>query len=278
MMAVDVARVSPLRMIVTALGALIATGIASAIWGGLLTENLSTTPSLPWSAPVTWLLLWLAWRYAGGSGPPLSTQAWRRASLRGRMIDVPRFLLALGAGGCALVALIGLWIVLFQTGAMQGNRVPDFAQYPLMTVAMVIATAAVMGAMTEEAAFRGYVQGLFERRWSAAIAIGVTALLLAPGHAATQGFALPTFVFYLLVDVMLGTTAYLCDSIVPSVLIHAAGLAAFFGWIWPHDGARMIGSAALEETWFWVHVAQIVVFGGASIVTYRRLAAAGSRR
>ena len=277
-MAANAERISPVRMIVTALGALVATAVASAIWGGLLAANLSTTPKVPWSAPVTWLLLWLAWRYAGGRGPPASTQASRRAALRGHVIDRARFVLALVAGGSALVALTGAWIVLFQTGAMQGNAVPDFAQYPLATVVLVIATAAAMGAMTEEGAFRGYVQGLFERRWSPAIAIGVTALLLSPGHAATQGFALPTFVFYLLVDMMLGTTAYLCGSIVPGVVIHAAGLAAFFGWIWPNDAARAIGSPALHETWFWIHVAQIVVFGGASIIAYRRLAAAGSSR
>ena len=277
-MPVNAERISPARMIVTALGALVATAVGSAIWGGLLTVNLSTTPAVPWSAPVTWLLLWLAWRYAGGTGPPARTQASRRAALRGRIIDRSRFVLALVAGGCALVALIGVWIVLFQTGAMRGNAVPDFAQYPLPTVALVIATAAAMGAMTEEGAFRGYVQGLFERRWSPAIAIGVTALLLAPGHAATQGFALPTFVFYLLVDIMLGTTAYLCESIVPGVFVHAAGLAAFFGWVWPNDAARAIGESALHETWFWIHVAQIVVLGGASIVAYRRLAAAGSGR
>ena len=79
------------------------------------------------------------------------------------------------------MALIGVWIVSFQSGAMRGNSVPDFSPYPLQTVVAVIVTAAVMGAVTEEGAFRGYAQGLFERRWSAAVAIGVTALLLAPG-------------------------------------------------------------------------------------------------
>src|SRR5262249_31365279 len=82
-----------------------------------------------------------------------------------------------------------------------------------------------------------------------------------------------TFVFYLLVDAMLGTTAYLCKSIVPGVVIHAVGLAAFFGWIWPNDATRMIGQSALTEPWFWGHIAQIAVFGGTSIVLYQRLAA-----
>ena len=269
---------TPLRMVATGLGALIAAGIASGIWGGLLTANLATTPALPWSAPVMLLLLAFAWMYAGGRGPPKRTQATRRGSLRGTGIDRAAIGLALVAGGCALIALIGVWIVLFESGAMHGNSVPDFSAYPLQTVVAVIVTAAVMGAVTEEGAFRGYAQGLFEQRWSAAVAIGVTALLLAPGHAATQGFALPTFVFYLLVDAMLGVTAYLCGSILPGIAIHAAGLAVFFAWIWPNDAARPIGAAALSETWFWIHVAQIAIFGIASIVAYRRLAAAHPRR
>jgi len=102
---VNAERISPVRMIVTALGALVATAVASAIWGGLLATNLSTTPTVPWSAPVTWLLLWLAWRYAGGRGLPASTQASRRAGLRGHAIDRARFVLALVAGGSALLAL-----------------------------------------------------------------------------------------------------------------------------------------------------------------------------
>lgn len=268
----------PLRMVTTGLGALIVTGIASGVWGGLLTANLATTPALPWSAPVMLLLLAFAWMYAAGRGPPARTQAMRRASLRGTSIDRAAFVLALVAGGCALIALIGVWIVSFQSGAMRGNSVPDFSPYPMQTVAAVIVTAAVMGAVTEEGAFRGYAQGLFEQRWPAAIAVGVTALLLAPGHAATQGFALPTFVFYLLVDAMLGATAYLCGSILPGIAIHAAGLAVFFAWIWPNDAARPIGAAALSQTWFWLHVAQIGIFGVVSVVAYRRLAATRPRR
>ena len=46
-------------------------------------------------------------------------------------------MLALVAGGSALIALIGLWIVSFQSGAMRGNSVPDFSPYPLQTVVAV---------------------------------------------------------------------------------------------------------------------------------------------
>jgi hypothetical protein len=130
-----------------------------------------------------------------------------------------------------------------------------------------------VGAATEEAAFRGYLQSLLERRTSGAAAIVVTALCLAPGHASTQGFAWPTFAFYLVVDVMLGTVANLCDSILPAIAVHAAGLAAFFTLIWPDDPRRIVGAAALHDLWLWTHLAQAVIFTGLALLAFRRLAA-----
>jgi membrane protease YdiL (CAAX protease family) len=260
------------RVLVTGVAAIVATAVISAIWAGLLTANLAATPGVPWSVPIAAGLLWLAWRWADGHGPPMRTAAQRHVSLRARSIAWVRFALALLAGGCALIALAGWWIVSFESGAMRGNRMPDLSAYPLVTVAPVIVMAAVVGGVTEEAAFRGYVQSLLERRHSPVIAVLVTAIVLAPEHAATQGFAVPTFVFYLLVDLMLGTTAYLTQSIVPGIVIHAAGLAMFFTLIWPADAARPTGAAAAAQLWFWIHVAQVGVFGVGSVFAYRRLA------
>jgi membrane protease YdiL (CAAX protease family) len=260
------------RVLVTGVAAIVATAVSSAIWAGLLTVNLAATPSVPWSVPIAAGLLWLAWRWADGHGPPARTAAQRHASLRARSIAWGPLALALLAGGCALIALAGGWIVLFESGAMTGNLMPDLRAYPLVTVVPVILMAALAGGVTEEAAFRGYLQSLLERRYLPAMAIPATAIVLAPEHAVTQGFAVPTFVFYFLVDLMLGTTAYLTQSIVPGIVIHIAGLAMFFTWIWPADAARPTGAAAASQLWFWIHVAQVGVFGVASVFAYRCLA------
>jgi membrane protease YdiL (CAAX protease family) len=269
---------SVLKLLGAAVATLAFTGVASGVWGGLLTLNLRTTPAVPWAAIAMAGLLWLAWEYADGRWRPRRTSAARHALLRARLIDPSAFALALVAGGLSLVALTGMWILAFQTGLMRGNALPDFSQYPLQSVVAVIATAAVVGGVTEEAGFRGYFQSLLERRYPAWLAIVVTALVLAPGHAATQGFAWPTFLFYLLVDAMLGTTAYLCDSILPGIVVHTAGLAAFFTLIWPNDARRTVGAAALDDTWFWIHAVQVVVFAVLAIMAYRRLALTGPRR
>ncbi|HXZ85799.1 MAG TPA: CPBP family glutamic-type intramembrane protease, partial [Myxococcota bacterium] len=232
------------KLVGAAVLALLGTVLASGVWVGLLIANLRTTPALPWAPVATAGVLWSAWRYANGWGLPRRTSAARRALLRARRVEPAAFALALVAGGLALVALAALWIVSFQTGLMRGNALPDFSRFPLQTVAAVVAMGAVVGAVTEEAGFRGYLQSLLERHCSPRVAILLAALALAPGHASTQGLAAPTFGFYLLVDAMLGVTAFLCDSILPGMVVHAAGLAAFFALIWPGDASRPVGAAA----------------------------------
>jgi hypothetical protein len=59
-----------------------------------------------------------------------------------------------------LVALTGIWIVLFQTGLMRGNSVPDFSGYPMQTIISVLVMAALVGAFAEEAGFRGPAIGI----------------------------------------------------------------------------------------------------------------------
>jgi membrane protease YdiL (CAAX protease family) len=267
-----------LKLVWAAVLTLVLTGLASGVWAGLLTLNLNTSPALPWAAVAMACVLWLAWKYADGRWWPQRTSAARHRLLRARRIDASAFTLALVAGGLSLVALAGVWILSFQSGLMRGNALPDFSQYPLQSVVAVLVMAAVVGGVTEEAGFRGYFQSLLERSYPAWVSIVVTALLLAPGHAATQGFAWPTFVFYLLVDAMLGTTAYLCNSILPGIVVHAAGLAMFFALIWPNDAQRTVGAAALDDHWFWLHAAQVVVFAALAMAAYRRLAAAMPRR
>jgi membrane protease YdiL (CAAX protease family) len=155
---------------------------------------------------------------------------------------------------------------------VKGNVLPEFSRYPLLVVVLIIVMASFTGAALEEAAFRGYVQGALESRLGGPVAILVTALMMLPAHGLTQGFGVPTIVFYLCVDAMLGLLAYLAQSIVPGVMVHAVGLAVFFSLIWPFDsGRRIIGSEG-PDAWFWIHVVQALVGMVLSVLAFRRLA------
>jgi len=113
---------------------------------------------------------------------------------------------------------------------------------------------------------------LLEREFKAPIAIAIAAAGLTPGHGLTQGFAWPTVLFYFLVDVMLGVTAYLCNSVWPGVAVHASGLLMFFVLVWPVDSRRPLGASAMTDWWFWLHVVQAVIFSVLATLAFRRLA------
>ena len=78
----------------------------------------------------------------------------------------------------------------------------------------------------------------------------------------------PTFLFYLCVDITFGTMAYLTRSIWPGIVVHAVGLLVFFTLVWPQAGV---------DPWFWLHLAQAIVFAILTIWAFRRLAAVASQ-
>lgn len=250
--------------------AVLLTALASGIWGGLFIANLATMPALPWSAAAMGLVLLVSWTFLNGDWGP--KRAARRMLMRARAVSPGLFFQAILAGGLSLVALAGLWIVLFELVKMPGNS-SNFAQLPPLTFFAALIAAALSGAITEEAGFRGYFQGTLERHLGAPIAIALAALAMIPEHASTQGFVLPTILFYLAVDVMLGATAYLTQSILPGIVIHAAGLMMFFAIIWPADKARLPVWTHGPDLWFWLHLGQAALFGVLAIAAFRRLAA-----
>ena len=251
---------------------LVLTLFVQGIWAGLLVFNLKTTPGVPWAIIAMALLLWLMWQYVNGKWWPRSTAEARRRNLRAKPLSGPVFGWAVLAGMLSIVALAGLWIVLFQFVKVGGNTLPDFSKYPLLTVALTLIMASLVGSVAEEVGFRGYFQGLLEREVSGPTAILIASLVLAPGHALTQGLVWPILLFYLLVDVMLGVTAYLTKSILPGIVVHALGLLTFFILVWPRDAARRLLRNGGVDIWFWLHTVQAIAFATLAIITFVHLA------
>jgi membrane protease YdiL (CAAX protease family) len=252
--------------------ALVLTLLAGGVWSALLITNLVTSPTIPWAIIVMALFLWLLWQYLDGKGWPQGTSEARHHYLRARPVSHQVFAWALLAGLLSIVALIGLWIVLFQLVKAPGNGLPDLSKYPLLSVALMLVMASIVGAVTEEAGFRGYFQVVLEREFGGAAAIVIAALVMAPGHGLTQGFVWTTMLFYFFVDVIFGMIAYLTKSILPGILVHAIGLLIFFTLVWPYDATRHLVSQGGADTWFWVHTAQAIIFTVFAILTFRQLA------
>jgi membrane protease YdiL (CAAX protease family) len=153
--------------------------VAGGIWSALLITNLRTTPAVPWSIPVMALLLWLIWNYLGGKGWPRSTSEARHRYLRANKRSGRIYLWALVAGALSVIALAGLWIVLFQLVRMAPNAIPDMSSYPRLTVALMILMGSLVSPLMEEASFRGYFQVALEREFRGPIAVIGSALLFA---------------------------------------------------------------------------------------------------
>jgi len=263
---------STLKLIGFALLAVAITTLAGGIWAGLLITNLRTAPAVPWSVPAMALLLWLAWSYLGGKGWPRSTSEARRHYLRANPNPVRVYLWAWIAGGLAVIALAGYWIALFQLVKMPPNALSDVSAYPRFTVGLMILMGSLVAPLMEEAGFRGYFQVALEHQLRAPLAIAISSLIFALAHGPTQGFLWPKLLFYFLVGVTFGATAYLTNSILPAIPVHFVGLLIFFTLIWPQDAARPLLANAGTESWFWIHVAQSVVFTILAICAFQRLA------
>jgi membrane protease YdiL (CAAX protease family) len=261
-----------LKALLFAVMAIVLTAVTGGIWTALLSVNLTTSPAIPWSVAVMALLLWLLWRYLGGAGWPRSTADARRRYLRARRISGRVFAWAVVAGLLSIVALAGLWVVLFQIANLPSRALPDYSKYPLVTVALALVMASLVGAVAEEATFRGYTQGVLEAAVGGVAAIVITTLVMAPEHAFTQGFVWPVLFFYFLVDVMLGATALLTQSILPGIVTHAIGLLVFFTLVWPGDALRSLVGSGDTNTWFWIHGAQTLAFAVLAILAFIQLA------
>jgi membrane protease YdiL (CAAX protease family) len=248
------------------------TVVAGGVWTSLLISNLSTTPTLPWSAVVMGALLWLMWQYLGGRWGPQRTSEARRRSMRARRVSGPVWFWAVTAGMLAILSLSGVWIVLIQLGVQHARALQNLSAYPWYTIALVLVMTPLVSSLAEEVAFRGYFQGLLEDKVSALAAIVIAAVVIAPGHGLTQGFLVPTVVWYFFVDLMLGGMAYLTKSIVPGIIVHTLGLLIFFALVWPADPQRPLVLKTGADTWFWIHVAQTSLGALLAILAFWRLA------
>jgi membrane protease YdiL (CAAX protease family) len=262
------------RMLSAAWAALLAfliLAFAQGVWGGLLLTNLKLSPAIPWSVAAMAVVLWLMWQYLGGKGWPRKTSESRRRYLRANRISAEVFAWALFAGILSIVALTGIWIVMFELFRMPGNVLPDFSKYPLLTVALMLVMASLVSPFTEESAFRGYCQVILEREFRGPVAVLISSVLFALAHL-TQGFFWPKQFVYFLAGLAFGVTAYLTRSILPGLAVHILADVTFFAFVWPYDAQRRLVWDGGADRWFWIHVAQAIAFTGLAIFAFGRLA------
>lgn len=233
----------------------------------LFAVNLKLMPEVPWAVPITGLYLWFFWRYLSGRGQSSSTGDTRRASLRAYRIPARTWVWALIAGAAGIVALVIALQLANRMVVLPPQALPDMAGVPRSTLLSLLLFAAPVAGVIEEAAFRGYMQGPIERHYGFVIAVLITGTMFAVAHL---DFTPVLWPYYVLVSALYGGVTYLSGSILPAIVLHAAGniysnldlyLHGQAEWQAPASRSGMLWATGPDRA-FWIALVALVVMLG----------------
>ncbi len=251
-------------------------------WALLVSINSRFWGAVPWAVPPTALYLWLFWRYVRGSGWPRSTSEVRRRNCRANSLSEEVWGMALLSGVLGIAAVVFLQQVMSRIVTLPQQQDLDVSKYPVVTVALWVLMSAAVAGVVEESAFRGYMQGPIERRHGPVIAILATGIVFGLGHFTHPEVTLVLMPYYVAVAAVYGALAYLTNSILPSMLLHAGGnvLSAidFFvrgrsEWQTSSTPAPLIWETGADGP-FWLSLAATLIAGTAAVWAYAALASA----
>lgn len=209
--------------VVTGVGVLLS---GSLPWVALLAvANLRFASTVPWAIVPMAAYLWGYWTFLDGRWGARDSAGWRREQLRANPLSGSVWGASLAAGLLGFGALLTFVTVMARVIPLPAS-VPLTAPpgMPAATAFVLLVMASVVAGVTEEAAFRGYMQGLIERRYGLAAAILVNGtifgLLHFPNHPDAVLQMLP---YYIAVAAVYGGLTWAANSILPALVLHAGG-------------------------------------------------------
>jgi membrane protease YdiL (CAAX protease family) len=248
-------------------------------WALLAAANFKFLPSVPWSALAAALYMWLFWRYAGGAGWPRATAEARRRNRRANQLSGEVWGAALGAGILGIATLVLLLRVLSRMIRLPQEQVPDISRVPLVTLFFMLLVGSAVAGIVEEVSYRGYMQAPIERRHGPVVAILVTGVLFGFAHFTHPEVTLALMPYYLAAAAIYGALAYLTNSILPSLVLHAGGnFLAGIGllarghreWQGSPTPAPSIWQAGADAS-LWITCVATVIAGGIALWAYAAL-------
>jgi membrane protease YdiL (CAAX protease family) len=195
-------------------------------WLGFFLLNLKVLPEVPWSVPLGLAWLWFFYQYFNGRWAPASTRAMRRRAMRAPRIGRRQYLWALAFVPVFLVYLTAVIQVAYRFVVIPEDDF-DLSMLPWWTLYPSLVMVSINAGVSEEAGFRGYLQGGLERRWGPAVAILATSLLFWLAHL-NHASGPARFVQLMAMSVGLGLLARCAGSIWPAVVAHATVDAIYF--------------------------------------------------
>jgi len=248
--------------------------------GPLIFANLKYWPSVPWSVPLLAAYMWFFWQYLQGRWWPRSTSETRRRDLRARSLSRRVWFWAMTAGVLTTACNFALQWVVGRLAPLCYDVPVVLKQFPFLTLLSVLIMLSIVAGIVEEAACRGYMQSPIERRHGIVVAIVVVSIVFGALHLADgqPRMTAARMFFIVLAAVLYGLMVFLTDSILPGIVLHAAGDAVGIVWIWwltEHPAPRPVQrgfAAAVHDPQFWTYCAEALVFGVAAVWAFRRLA------
>ena len=113
------------------------------------------------------VLLSVVARYLAGRRGPAGTSGTRHRPPRASIVSPSLLMWAWLAGACAVVALVGYWIILASFVRMPGSVLPDLSAYPWWTASLAVAAGAAISPLCEQVGLWGYWQVALEREYLA---------------------------------------------------------------------------------------------------------------
>lgn len=196
--------------------------------GGLAWSNLRVLPVVPWAIVPMAVYLWFYWQYIGGRIGSPDNAATRRENLRANRLSPDVWAMSIVAGLIGFAAIMALLAIMARLVTMpESARITMPEGMPSSTAFLLLVMSSVVAGVTEEAGFRGYMQGPIERHYGLATAILVNGVMFGlmhfPNFSSRPSSVFMMLPYYVAVSAVYGGMTWAANSILPSLALHASG-------------------------------------------------------
>ncbi|MGH7982243.1 MAG: lysostaphin resistance A-like protein [Candidatus Udaeobacter sp.] len=187
-----------------------------------LLGNLKFHPEIPWAFPMTVVVLVVFGAYFSGWGPPAATRDARKKLARASLPSARIWGAAIPAMVFGIVALVALRLLLPSLMPVRAPSVSiSLSSYPLATIIGALISIAAIAAVTEEIAFRGYMQQPLEEAYGIIPAVLIVGIMFWVAHL-DHGITITHLPFQMSASIGLGFLVYVTRSLIPAMIAHCA--------------------------------------------------------
>jgi membrane protease YdiL (CAAX protease family) len=227
--------------------------VAANVWP-LVLLNLGVP--LATIAEAIFLAIFVWW--AGGGGPPRTTQFARATAVRRGRLSPKQWFWGIVAALCFASTVHAAIVLLFRfvpfpiVAFRQGYNFSFIPSLPLKWLAVVVSAASA--GICEEIGFRGYMQRPIEQRHGARVAILISSLFFMAVHLTKAWAMLGMVPIVFGAGILLGLLAWSSGSLLPGMLGHVIMDIGLFAYWWTGIAgeftARPITDTGVDQPFF----------------------------